>query len=276
MTTVLRLTVRDLASAEAVAAAAERAGVAAIRLADAGAIDPTVVAAYLAGRYPGVSYIPEVPTTHQAPYNVARRVLSLDRATGGRIGLALLAGDGDEVTDASAVAGVPPDPIARWAEYALVLTRLWESFPRTALIGDQEAGVVADDALIRPIGHEGAYYRVAGPLDGPSSVQGRPILVADLGLLDATAAAAAADIVVVEPGRATEAHTALTEALTAAGRHRDDVVLLGRVRAGDRIPLDEHGLDGVELEGDAAELIAALSAPTLRSVLGLPVPAVAR
>jgi alkanesulfonate monooxygenase SsuD/methylene tetrahydromethanopterin reductase-like flavin-dependent oxidoreductase (luciferase family) len=109
-----------------------------------------------------------------------------------------------------------------------VLTRLWESFPRAALIGDQEAALVVEEALIRPIHHEGAFYRVAGPLDGPSSVQGRPVVVADLGVLDPAAAAESADVVVVDLENAAGADAALAWALRRAGRSRQDVALLGR------------------------------------------------
>jgi len=290
----------SLAEADAIAALAARVGIAAIRIADASpagsALDPTVVAAYLAGRHPGLGFVPELSTTHQAPYNTARRVLSLDRATGGRIGLALKAGEGDEVSDANAPDPTASDPAARWAEYALVLTRLWESFPREALIGDQAAAIVVEDSLIAAIDHAGAYYRVAGPLDGPSSVQGRPVLVADL--FDVDAVAATADVVVVDHDRASDADAALTQALQGIGRSRADVALFGRVpvrleaaalapalAADLRAWRDERRLDGIELVpgGDADEVSTVLrelvpllaerdtAAPsTLRAAFGLP------
>ncbi|MET7336914.1 LLM class flavin-dependent oxidoreductase [Nonomuraea sp. NPDC005650] len=291
-----------LADAVVIAAVAEEAGVAAIRLVDGGGLDPTVVAAYLAGLHGGVGYIAEVPTTHNAPYNLARRVLSLDRATGGRAGVALRAGGGDEVSEAGVAlragggdeATAPDrdasDPARRWTEYAHVLTRLWESFPRAALVGDQEAGIVVKDALIEPIGHEGAFYRVAGPLDGPSSVQGRPVLVADLGALGVAAVAESADVVVADREQVAGADAALGEALRRAGRSRADVALLGRVEVGFDGPpavdelrawAGEHRLNGFELvpTGGAAAVVTALRAlvprpaappPTLRAALGLP------
>ncbi|MDQ7905122.1 hypothetical protein RB614_11375 [Phytohabitans sp. ZYX-F-186] len=284
-----------LAHAGAVAAVAEEVGVAAIRLVDAGhTLDPTVVAAYLAGVHSGLGYVAEVPTTGNAPYNAARRLLSLDRAAGGRIGVALRAGEGDEVSEATVPDPAATDPVRRWTEYAWVLTRLWESFPRAALLGDQAAGVVIDQDLLRPVDHEGAFYRVAGPLDGPSSVQGRPVIVADLGALDAAAVARSADVVVVDRERAAGADTALAEALRRAGRSRSDVALLGRVRvtaadpaalAGDlRAWAGEDQLDGFELvpAGDVEAVVAALRAlvprltdpaappPTLRAAFGLP------
>ncbi|GAA2524865.1 LLM class flavin-dependent oxidoreductase [Winogradskya humida] len=265
MTTIIQLTLSvgdplTLADADAVTAVAQEAGVTTIRLADDGNLDPTVTAGYLAGRHHGIGFIAEVPTTHQAPYNTARRILSLDRASGGRTGIALRPGDGDEVSGGVVVglagrragevaedsdagpaarwAGegggqVVVDRAARWAgecggqafvgraarwtEYAHVLSRLWASFPRVALIGDQAAGLVVDDELIRAINHNGESYRVAGPIDGPSSVQGRPVIVADLtDELPFAAAAEYADVIVID--RATQ-----------VDQHISGVALLGRV-----------------------------------------------
>lgn len=298
MSVILQLTVGravSLGDAVAVAAEAERLGVAAIRLTDDG-LDPTVVAAYLGGRHPGVGYIAEVPTTRHAPYNVARRVLSLDRATGGRIGVALRAGAGDEVSEAAGPGAGGGDPVARWIEYASVMSRLWESFPAAALVGDQEAGVAVDDTLIHPIHHDGTYYRVAGPLDGPSSPQGRPVLVADLGVLDAAAVAGPADLVVLDPDRldpdrldpdqldpdqldpdqAAGAADLLAAGVPLFGRVQSDVLDHERWRAW----AATHRLSGVELVpgGGTEAAIAALRAwqpvpgapaPTLRSALGL-------
>ncbi|BCJ47659.1 monooxygenase [Actinoplanes ianthinogenes] len=283
----------SLADAGTIAAAAEQAGIAAIRLADRSphgvALDPTVTASYLAGRHGGVGWVPELPTTGNAPYNAARRVLSLDRATGGRSGVALRPGTGDEVSEQVVPEPGATDPVRRWTEYARVLARLWESFPRTAVIGDQRSGVVVDNSRITPIRHEGAFYRVAGPLDGPSSAQGRPVLVADLGLLDAGAVAPLADVVVVDLAQAAGADAVLSQALRLAGRDRGEIALLGRVavRRADaagglagrlRRWADEHLLDGIELvpEGGAEDVVTVLQAltprppaPTLRAGYGL-------
>ncbi|GLY02513.1 LLM class flavin-dependent oxidoreductase [Actinoplanes sp. NBRC 101535] len=246
------------ADAVRIAAAAEAAGVVALRLTDTGAaLDPTVVAAYLAGIHGGIGYLPELPTTGNAPFNAARRILSLDRATGGRAGVVLRPGRGDAVSELTAPEPGLTDPVRRWGEYAHILTRLWESFPREALIGDRDAGVLVDDALIRPIGHEGAHYRVAGPLDGPSSVQGRPVLVADLGVLDLATVAAVADVVVVDLAHAAE----VDAALRTAGRARDDITLIGRVTEIPD-PAWRGPLDGFELAvtGGADEILAAIAA----------------
>ncbi|MBM7517538.1 LLM class flavin-dependent oxidoreductase [Nocardioides nitrophenolicus] len=290
--------VPTVAEAARIAAAAEAAGVTALRLvdelADGAVLDPSVVAGFLGGMTTTLGYVVDVPTTRHAPYNSARRILSLDRAVGGRAGVALRPGAGDEVSEAVAPDPAAADPVERWAEYADVLARLWESFPAEALVGDQDAEILARDELIHPIAHAGRYYRVRGPLDGPSSVQGRPVqVVVDTDAIDVHRFAALADVVVVDRERAAGYAAALAAALAAVGRSREDVVLLGRVRL-DRADLADpgtvgavlaeldgwasaDGLDGFDLTGDDPLALVDLAGrlqprggATLRAAFGLP------
>lgn len=277
----------SLAEADAIVAAAQDRGVTAVRLVDrAGAqpaVDPSVVAAHLAGRYPDIGWLIDAPTTHNAPYNLARRILSVDRATGGKVGVTLLAGNGDEVSDAAAPDPAATDSAERWAEYADVVTRLWESFPSTALLGDQQRALVVDDTLIRPIDFDGRFYRVAGPLDGPSSVQGRPVLVATQpAAVGWPRVAAVADAVIVDANKIDDAATGLSESLRSLGRGRDQIALLART-ADIHMP-SRADVDGIvlALDGGAAAILDALRGAdwpagpprrgTLRADLAIPTP----
>ncbi|WP_435173498.1 LLM class flavin-dependent oxidoreductase [Actinacidiphila sp. bgisy145] len=289
-----------LSEAADITKAAADAGVTAIRVRDGApgrTLDASVVASYLAGTQaaprPGPGWILEARTDGNAPTNLARRSNSLDRATGGRTALALRAGDGDEVSDP--VAPRPGgDRSARWDEYARILKGLWASFPPAALVGDQDGEVFAEHTLIKPIDFEGDYYRVAGPLDGPASPQGGPLLVADdPDTLGWDAVARNADVVVVGPEAAPTAGADLSAALARAGRERGDVALVVRVDvAGARgVPADlpgfvaEHGLDGVEfapaggkddvlaLIADAVPALGPSTGETLRGAFSLPYPA---
>ncbi|MFF0815073.1 LLM class flavin-dependent oxidoreductase [Rhodococcus sp. NPDC003318] len=254
------------ADADALAAIAQDLGATGLRLVDRAdnriAVDPSVAAAYLAGRHHALTYVIDAATTHNAPYNLARRVLSFDRATGGGVGLVLRPGSGDEVSDAVTPDPHAADPAERWLEYVDVLAGLWVSFPREALLGDQEQGVVADVERIRPIDHAGRFYRVAGPLDGPASVHGRPaVIAADSAALGWDRVAAVADAVIVDADDIAGADAALTTALEAVGRRRSDVALLGRIDGrGDPAVLREWasaaGVDGFVLAptGDAASI----------------------
>ena len=210
----------DITDAYEIASAAADAGVSAVRVLAGAAdevLDPTAVAEYLAGRIPELRWIVEAPTTHTTPYNLARRVLSLDRATEGGSGLALRAAGGGEVaTTAVTNAAVTNAAVTgretggrgrRWAEYARALIGLWENSPEAGLLGDQ----------------------VVGTLDGPSSAQGRPVLIADArDELEWEDVAALADVLVVSREQAPVAAWRFAAALERVGRRRAEVAVLGR------------------------------------------------
>ena len=128
-----------------------------------------------------------------------------------------------------------PDPRRsgrpRWIEYAEVLTRLWESFPRAALIGDQDGPSSSTTPLSHRSTTRATFYRVAGPLDGPSSVQGRPVLAADrCRALGWDAVAARADVVLVSADEAPTAADARCRGRCRARRTpAPRVALLGRL-----------------------------------------------
>ncbi|MGH3643950.1 MAG: hypothetical protein ACRDUX_33575, partial [Mycobacterium sp.] len=205
---------------------------------------------------------------------------SLHRATAGRAGVVLRPGGGDAVSDLTA-----PDPradyrAARWAEYAHVLTGLWSSFSSDALVGDQAGAVVVEDRLIHSIDHDGIFYRVTGPLDGPSAPHRRPLLVAaDMDVLGWDVVAAVADVVLVEEHEVAGADVRLRDALGTARRARGDVRLLGRhtapAIARPRDLLDwalDHRLDGLNLTvsggiEDTRVVLAGLIPPLVNATL---------
>ncbi len=131
----------------------------------AGGIDPSVLAGLLSASAT-VSLVIEADTGRHAPYNLARRIQSLTRIAPGRIALLLRAGGLDPVTAASA-GGERADAGARLAEYATVLRALQRSFPQEALLGDREAGLLADSSKLAPAAHRGESYAVAGALNVP-------------------------------------------------------------------------------------------------------------
>ncbi|AZG47760.1 LLM class flavin-dependent oxidoreductase [Gordonia insulae] len=286
----------SVADADAIAAFGGDVGVTGLRLVDRNAerptIDPSVVGSFLAGRHGDLGYVIDAPTTHNAPYNLARRVLSFDRATAGRVGVVLVPGNGDEVSDAAIPDVEATDPAERWAEYAEILTRLWESFPADALVGDQVSAVVAEADLIRPIDFDGRFYRVAGPLDGPSSAQGRPVLIAaDPATVGWSRVVASADAVIVDRELIATADAELSGALDAVGRSRGAVALLARIDGRENASVvrrwaSDLGVDGFVLavDGGAEEILdvvrdlapqlAGVAGGTLRAGLGVPVPSV--
>ena len=65
----------------------------------------------------------------------------------------------------------------RGEEFVQVAKALWDSWADDAVLDDRASGHYARADRIRPINHEGKFYRVAGPLNMPRGPQGRPVFV---------------------------------------------------------------------------------------------------
>lgn len=143
-----------------------------------GAMDPVVVLAALAGATRHLGLIATATTTFSDPFSLARRFGTLDQLSRGRAGWnivttflpAVAANFGTELPGSA-------ERYARAEEFVDVVTALWESWPRDALVGDKARGLFADPDRIRPIDHDGPHFRVRGPLTLPQSPQGRPVLL---------------------------------------------------------------------------------------------------
>src|SRR5580700_9558148 len=123
-----------------------------------------------------IGLIATASTTYSAPYDLARRLATIDHLSGGRAGWNIVT---TRYAGAAGNFGLPahPDPADRYAraeEFVDVVTRLWESWDADAVVADQEKGVWADTDLIRPVDFHGRFFDVAGALTLPRSPQGRP------------------------------------------------------------------------------------------------------
>lgn len=142
-------------------------------------LEPTLLCAALAVTTERVGFVPTLSTSFNRPYNLARRVLSLDHASNGRAGWNVVT---TAMPGAAANFGqqqVLPreDRYRRAAEFVDLANRLWDGWEDGALVGDQESGEFADPAKIHPVAHHGEFFDVEGPLNVPRSPQGRPVIV---------------------------------------------------------------------------------------------------
>lgn len=144
----------------------------------AGGLDPLTALAALAVATEHIGLIATASTTYNAPYDLARRLATLDHISHGRVGWNIVT-----TSAASAAANFggdhPPhaERYARAEEFLDVVRALWEGWDEDAILADKEAAVWADARRIRPAAHEGRFFRVAGPLDVPRSPQVHPLLV---------------------------------------------------------------------------------------------------
>lgn len=237
----------DLAHYAELVRLAEAAKLDAVVLPDAGALaedpasapparlDPSVLLATLASATSRLGLVAGAGTSTAHPFEVARRIATLDLVSGGRA--ALLATS--EFSEAAAL-NVGDDPAAlheerhrRAAEFLHVVHRLWDSWHPSAVVGDAVQGLFADPERIVPIHHHGEFFDVRGPLPVPRGPQGRPpVLVAASSDAERALAARHGEIVLGGEGlleRAVTAYNEVKARAAAIGRSPDRIRVLGRV-----------------------------------------------
>jgi FMN-dependent oxidoreductase (nitrilotriacetate monooxygenase family) len=142
------------------------------------ALDPLQLLSAVAGMTEQVGLIATVSTTYSYPWDVARRVATLDFLSHGRAGWNIV------TTAEPAVAGnfgdQPHPPTAdrydRAGEYVDVVLKLWDAWEDDAAVMSRPAGRWADPAKLHPPRHHGRYYDVSSYLPFPRSPQGHPFL----------------------------------------------------------------------------------------------------
>lgn len=143
-----------------------------------GALDPAVVLATVAAATERIGLVATSSTSFNEPYNLARRMASLDAMSRGRAGW-------NAVTTfvpgaAAQFGGAPlPDHAARYAradEFLEVVTGLWGSWSPAALVGDKDTGRYVDTEHVHALDHDGEHFAVRGPATLPPSPQGRPVI----------------------------------------------------------------------------------------------------
>lgn len=181
----------DIEHYQAVAETAERGLFDAILLADIPAftavrasttpqsLEPTLLCASLALSTQYIGFIPTASTSYNDPYNLARRILSLDHASHGRAGWnAVTTAMPEAAANFGRESTLPTaDRYRRAAEFVELTWRLWDSWGEDALLGDQASGEFADPERIDRVGHRGEFFAVEGPMNVPRSPQGRPVTV---------------------------------------------------------------------------------------------------
>ncbi|GIH62826.1 LLM class flavin-dependent oxidoreductase [Microbispora siamensis] len=271
-------------------------------------VEPTVAAAFLAAHAPGTAFLAAAAPHRDHPYNLARRVASLDHLSGGRSGLILGVRDGyapgDTAWGGAGLTEGAPLGVGTTRDVAVAVQKLWQSWPQESIVADRESRIFARAEQIVHVDHRGV-FDVAGPLTVPSTAQGSPVLAwyAD-SVPEVAAAGEVADLVVLadaDPillGQAVAALDAAPSSRFAADGRRPLLfvqVAVTRGRAADVVAragsvAARPGVDGILLRPDAgvgvAEIVgeivprlAALGAvrasegPTLRDRLALPEPA---
>lgn len=144
-----------------------------------GQIEPLTLLTALAAATEHIGLIATLSTTYNDPYNLARRLASVDHVSGGRVGWNIVT---SATAQEAANFGLDERPLhadryARANEFLEVITKLWDSWADDAVVADKASGRWADPERIRPVRHRGRHFKVDGALNVPRPVQGYPLLV---------------------------------------------------------------------------------------------------
>lgn len=147
--------------------------------------DPTVSGHYepfttlsaLSQHTKNIGMIGTASTTFYEPYNVARLVAGLDEMSGGRAGWNMVTSSVGHENFGITETGSSEYRYRKAAEFADVVTRLWDSWADDAVVADRARSMWADPERIQALNHKGEFYDVQGPLCMKRPIQGRPILV---------------------------------------------------------------------------------------------------
>src|SRR5690606_17116263 len=105
---------------------------------------------------------------HHHPYFVARSIASLHHVSKGRAGWNIVTSQDDQTLEALGMpAGIKLDRPTRYekaTEFVEIVTGLWDSLPREAIVADRERDVYIDTALTHPIDYHGEYFTSSGVL----------------------------------------------------------------------------------------------------------------
>jgi len=195
-------------------------------------LEPLTLLSALAVATSHIGLVGTLTTSYNDPYNLARRLASLDLISKGRAGWNVVT-TGDAGTAGNYGRDEHYDYATRYGrafEYLDVVRGLWRSYEDGALVRDRETRVFLDKTKLHALNHKGEHFSVLGPLNIQRSPQGEPVIFQagdseqgrDLGATVADAIFTHAKT--IEQGQAFYAD--LKARAAKLGRNPDEIVIL--------------------------------------------------
>ncbi|MFT4122457.1 MAG: NtaA/DmoA family FMN-dependent monooxygenase [Microbacteriaceae bacterium] len=195
-------------------------------------LEPLTLLAAVAARTSRIGLAATVSTSYSEPWDIARRLASLDVISGGRAAWNIVTSmDARTARNFGRAAhGAPEDRYRRARESIEVVRGLWDSYEDDAFATDKSAERFLDPSKLHALDHEGEHFSVAGPLNIQRSAQGQPVLI-QAGTSDAgrELSAAVADLVFSfarSREEAAELARDVTERAAAYGRSRAELLFV--------------------------------------------------
>ncbi|WP_404477837.1 LLM class flavin-dependent oxidoreductase [Novosphingobium sp. BL-52-GroH] len=195
-------------------------------------LEPLTLLSALAVATSHIGLVGTLTTSFNSPFNLARRLASLDLISKGRAGWNVVT-SGDPGAAGNFGLDEHYDYDTRYGrafEYLEVVQGLWRSYEDDAFVRDRETGVFLDHTKLHALNHKGEYFSVTGPLNLQRSPQGQPVIFqagdSDHGrnLGAKTADAIFTHAATLEEGAAFKRD--ISDRAVKLGRGRDDVLIL--------------------------------------------------
>ena len=141
-------------------------------------LEPLTLLSALAARTQHIGLVGTATTSFNSPFNLTRRLGSLDLISRGRAGWNVVT-TGDAGTAANYGLEEHYDYDTRYGraqEYVELARALWDSYEDDAFVRDRETGVFLDRSKQHVLDHEGRFFKVRGPLNLVRSPQGQPVI----------------------------------------------------------------------------------------------------
>jgi len=195
-------------------------------------LEPLTLLSAVATHTTSIGLIATASSTYNSPFNLARRLASLDQISNGRAGWNVVTSFDSQVSKNFGL-DEHLDYATRYGrarEFVEVARGLWDSYEDDAFPADVERGVFLDPAKLHALNHAGEYFSVAGPLNVSRSRQGQPVIFQSGVSEDGrNLAAHVAEGIYAPGGSLAEAqayHADIKRRAAALGRDPDHVVIL--------------------------------------------------
>jgi FMN-dependent oxidoreductase (nitrilotriacetate monooxygenase family) len=138
-------------------------------------LDPLILFTALAEAVPDIGLVATASTAFNSPYNLARRLATLDVISGGRAGWNAVSSFNPRVAANFGSAPIADHDVRyrRTEEFLEVVKDLWGSWRLDGVVGN---GLLWTRDSITEINHHGEFFDVRGPLNVPVSPQGHPVI----------------------------------------------------------------------------------------------------
>jgi FMN-dependent oxidoreductase (nitrilotriacetate monooxygenase family) len=199
-------------------------------------LEPMTLLSALAVTTRHLGLVATMTTSYNDPFNLARRLASLELISGGRSGWNVVtSGDAGAAANFSREEHFDYDTrYGRGLEFVRVAQGLWDSYEEDAFPRDRATRTFLDPSRQHALNHQGEHFQVAGPLNVSRSPQGQPVIFQagdseqgrDLGA--AIGEGIFTHAATVEQGQAF--YTDLKTRAIAKGRDPDHIVIMPGVR----------------------------------------------